>query len=211
VLAGLAMAVPELQAGTVTVNLGQSSQNFKLDGLGSPSLYGSYTIELGTCASGTCTLSGLYNSTSSFGDGSYSLVTDYPGSSLPEGASAGPNGSVNENEFYYSSLAPGTTISLDLSKTGGPTYAIPIFAGGSFVGGFGIGFDSSSCSGLVSTPCSQINVGLTDGSSISGPVSGSATFDSTSAVATPEPGTLGLLGSGLLGLAGMLKRRRYLS
>jgi hypothetical protein len=30
-------------------------------------------------------------------------------------------------------------------------------------------------------------------------------------VATPEPGTLGLLGSGLLGLAGMLKRRRYLS
>ncbi len=217
----LLLAVPAAQASSVTVNLGQSAQNYTLTGQGplvsGGNTYGTYLNTQGSCsasgASTSCVLSGAFTGTTpGYTGGTYDFVTSYPGTGPSELASTSysPVGGADQDYFSISSAPAGTTMYLDLFETGGPEYTIPIFVGGSFDNGYSVAFVNAVCGGtsLGAYPCEQIYVGLVPGATLSGEVTGQSTFDTSSVTATPEPGTLGLLGSGLLGLAGMLMRRR---
>jgi hypothetical protein len=102
---------------------------------------------------------------------------------------------------------------LQLDESGGPNYNIPIYAGGTFVGGFSVAYVSEVCGGtsLGADPCEQIYVGLVSGATLSGEVPGSATFDSSTVVTgnpVPEPEWLTLGG---LPLLLVMMRRRLLA
>jgi len=171
----------------------------------------------GACTAGasstSCLLSGSFTGTSAgYTGGTYDFVTTYPGTGPSELASTSyaPVGQSGDDYFSISSAPAGTTMYLDLFETGGPEYIIPIFVGGVFENGYNVSFVNATCGGasLGSYSCEQINVGLVPGATLSGEVTGASTFDTSSATPTPEPGTLGLLGFGLLGMAGLLARRR---
>jgi hypothetical protein len=200
-------------AATVTVDLGQSAQNFTLYGQGAvaPGI-GSFTVGQGSSVydGGTntsiFTLSGaITGGSAGYDSGTYSFITSYTGLNTPE---AGPNAPraqsrpSNTNEFFYSSLDPTTTMTLDLFGTPTGDHVIPLVAGGSFLGpGFAFLFVTANCTGVA--VCDQNTVGLTPGATIFGPVTITASFDS----ATPLPAALPLFASGL-GIMGFVARRR---
>jgi hypothetical protein len=218
VLASLLLAAPIMQATSISVNLGQSAQDYVLTGQGNNgSNYGTYLNTQGSCVSGvsstSCSLTGTYTgSTPGYTGGTYDFVTTYLGTGpSPLGAiSADPLGGPNQDYFYFDNIPTGTTMYLQLDESGGPDYNIPIYAGGTFVGGFYVSYVSAVCGGtsLGPDPCEQIYVGLVPGATLSGEVTGGATFDSSTVVTTPEPEWLTLGGLPLL-LAMM--RRRLLS
>lgn len=212
----LMLAIPVAQATSITVNLGQSAQNYTLTGQGEVNSHGTYLNTQGACSVGasttSCLLSGAYTgSTTGFTDGSYQFITTYTNGEPPQSVSEDPVGGPNQNYFNYSYLSPGTTMYLDLAQNGGPTYDIPLFTNGSFDANFSFTDVSYVCGGtsLGTNPCSQIDVGLVNGATLSGPVTMSATFDSsTASTVTPEPAPAILLGSGLLALGCCVVVRR---
>ncbi len=170
------------QAQSITVNLGQSAQNFTMAGNGpNASGLGQYVITLGLCiASGgntTCTLSGSYTgATPGFTSGTYSLVTTYVGTGPTP--FLGVEQTAGSNYFGFSSAPQTAAITLNLTTPTG-TAVVPMVASSQFVSG--AGFDvlytsSAICSGTTVSACNVAQVGLTAGSSITGPVTGSATF-----------------------------------
>jgi len=217
VLAGLLFAAPAMQATSISVNLGQSAQDYVLTGRGTDNPYGTYLNTQGSCVAGAsstaCSLTGSYTgSTAGFTSGTYDFVTTYLGigASPLESISEDPIGGANQDYFYFNSIPAGTTMYLQLDESGGPNYDIPIFAGGSFVGGFSVAFVSAACGGtsLGGNPCEQIYVGLVPGATISGEVTGSATFDSSTVVTeTPVPEPEWLTLGGLPLLLAMMRRR----
>src|SRR5271154_5924031 len=94
--AGLTVAAASAHAGTIDIDLGASSQNFTLYGMGgSPvnSGFGTYTVGQGSSTfdgtTSTFTLSGsITGGSPGFNSGTYSLVTTYLGADSPTG---GPN------------------------------------------------------------------------------------------------------------------------
>ncbi|MGA2834265.1 MAG: hypothetical protein ABSE55_14440 [Terracidiphilus sp.] len=217
-LAGLLLAAPVMQASSISVNLGQSAQDYVLTGQGTANPYGTYLNTQGSCAAGasstTCSLTGAFTgSTAGYTGGTYDFVTTYLGTGpSPLGSiSENPIGGANEDYFYFNSIPAGTTMFLQLDESGGPDYNIPIFAGGSFIGGFSVYYVSPVCGGtsLGSDPCDQIYVGQFLGATYSGEVTGSATFDSSTVVTgnpVPEPEWLTL--GGLPLLLAMIRRRQ---
>lgn len=87
------------------------------------------------------------------------------------------------NFFVYSFLAPDVSMVLDLNTTGG-TYDVPLVTSGNFDAGTSLffGYTGTEACTLVAT-CSQANVGLVGGATISGPVDIEATFTTP----VPEP------------------------
>jgi hypothetical protein len=80
--------------------------------------------------------------------------------------------------FKFSSIPATATMTLNLT-TGSGTVVVPMFAGGgAFVTGnsFGFLYSSPTCSGTPVSSCSVAQVGVTAGASITGLVTGSATF-----------------------------------
>ncbi len=174
------------QAEPVTVNLGQSTQNFTMAGSGAnASGLGQYVITMGACSvsagNTTCTLSGSFTgATPGFTDGTYSLVTTYLGT----GATPflGVEQAAGSNYFSFSSVPQTATMTLNLTTSTG-TVAVPILASGQFATGatFGLVYNASAiCSGTAVSTCAVAQVGLAAGSSITGPVTGSASFIQTS-------------------------------
>ena len=171
------------QAALVTLNLGQSAQNVTLNGTGpNSSSLGTYVVTLGACVPGasttTCTLSGAFtSSTPGLESGTYSLVTVYSGT----GASPllAVQQSAGSNYFSFSSIPSDATMNMTLVTSGG-TQVIPFLAHSSFINGatFGLIYTQSAvCSGTPVAPCAVGQVGVTNGSSITGVTTGTAQFN----------------------------------
>lgn len=184
VLGGL-LATPFMaQAASVTINLGQSAQNFTLAGLGANgSGLGQYTVTMGACtpsgSTTTCIISGSFTGgTPGLTSGTYSLATTYLGTAAS--ALKGVQQSAGSDLFAFSFIPSGTTMTLTLVTSGGTT-VVPIFANGQFAAGATFGFVYSSftdsCSGTPVSTCSVGQVGIANGSAITGPVTGTATFN----------------------------------
>jgi hypothetical protein len=178
---GLLLTAFIAQAASVTVNLGLSAQNLTMAGTGpNASGLGQYAITMGACSANqgntTCTLSGNFTgSTPGFTTGTYILSSTYVGTgSTPF---LGVEQSAGSNFFSFSSVPATATMTLNLTSTTG-TVVVPMFAGGQFVSGnsFGLPYGSETCSGTPVSSCGVAQVGLTAGSSITGPVTGTATF-----------------------------------
>src|ERR1700677_1689067 len=89
VLAGLLLTAPAMRAESVTVNLGQSAQDYVLTGIGAIDPTGSYFNQQGDCvgtgATTTCTLSGTYTgSTPGYTGGTYSFLTIFSSNPIPD-------------------------------------------------------------------------------------------------------------------------------
>jgi hypothetical protein len=218
VLASLLLAAPAMRATSISVNLGQSAQDYVMIGQGTDNPYGTYLNTQGSCVAGvsstTCSLTGAYTgSTAGYTSGTYDFVTTYLGTGpSPLGAiSEDPIGGANQDYFYFNNIPTGTTMYLQLDESGGPDYNIPIYAGGSFVGGFSVLYvPTPVCGGtsLGGDPCDQIYAGQFLGATYTGEVTGSATFDSSTVVTgnpVPEPEWLTL--GGLPLLLAMMRRR----
>ena len=180
-LLGLLLTALMAQAAPVTVDLGLSAQNFTMAGSGPNNAgLGQYIITLGACStsngSTTCTLSGNFTgATPGFTVGTYILSSTYVGT----GSSPflGVEQAAGSNSFTFSSAPQTATITLNLTTSTG-TVVVPILAGGEFVTGASVGlvYSASTCSGTPVSSCAVAQVGLTAGSSITGPVTGTATF-----------------------------------
>lgn len=206
------LASSTMQAATVAVNLGASGQNFVLTGHGANGGgNGTYTIQQGACSSAagltTCTLSGSIvaaGSSAGFTSGTYSFVTTYATADVNpiQGVSQSPG----SNSFVYSFLAPDVSMVLNLTTPGG-NYVEPAVTGGAFTGvGFSFAYTGVETCTVVAV-CTQANVGITNGATISGPVTMATSFTIPDAT-TPEPTTLALSGLSVLALAAFAKRRK---
>jgi hypothetical protein len=214
--AGLTVAAASAHAGTIDIDLGASSQDFTLYGMGASSSnggFGTYTVGQGSSTfdgtTSTFTLSGsITGGSPGFDSGTYTFVTTYLGADTP---TAGPNAPfafanpADPEEFFYASLAPSTSMVLDLFGTPTGDHVIPLVTAGMFDGpGFSFLFASTTCTGIA--VCDQAGVGLTPGSSIFGPVTIGVSITTAD---TPEPSTwaMMLLGFAGLGFAGYRRTR----
>jgi hypothetical protein len=211
-------AASTAQAANVTISLGQTAEDFILYGQGANgSGDGTYTIQQGSESYNSVTntttdsMTGSITGSSKPGlaSGSYDFVTTYLGTPIGSGGTQiqGESNGVGSDEFFYTLLDSSVDMTLFLTGTPTGNYTIPLVTNGAFDGpGFGFGYVSSSCSGLTALPCSQYNVGITPGASISGPVDIGITVASS---VVPEPSTWAMMLAGLafLGYAGHRTRR----
>jgi hypothetical protein len=216
VLAAVVLSGSKMHADIITVDLGQSNQNYTLLGTGGSNGFGTYTAEQGTCVAGasdtTCTLTGAYTGdTPGYTSGTYSLVTTYANGQSLNAISKDPVSSPDGGNFFV--LDPpfpsDVEMTLDLDDISGAKI-VPMTVDGTFLAdSFIVSAVDSVCSGLpAGVPCTQGNVGLNSGSSIFSPVTGSVTFDTLivkSPPPVPEPGWLVL--GGLPGALLMIRRR----
>ena len=183
VLGGLLLTPFIAQASLVTLNLGQSAQNVTLNGTGpNSSSLGTYVVTLGACTPGatstTCIVSGAFtSSTPGLESGTYSLATVYSGT----GASPllAVQQSAGSNYFTFSSIPSDATMNLTLVSPGG-TLVVPFLAHSNFINGatFGLIYTQTAvCSGTPVNPCAVGTVGLANGAAITGPATGTASFN----------------------------------
>ena len=180
-LLGLLGTALVAQADSITVNLGQTAQNFTMAGSGPNGAgLGQYVITLGACtvAGGntTCTLSGSFTGTTpGFTSGTYSVVTTYLGTGPTP--FLGAEQAIGSDFFVFTSVPQTATVTLNLTTSTG-TVIVPMVANSQFATGasFSLLYAAPICSGTAVPNCTVSKVGLANGASITGPVTGSATF-----------------------------------
>ena len=181
-LLGLPITALVAQAASVTVDLGLSAQNFPMAGSGPNGVgLGQYVVTMGACSavSGntTCTISGAFTGTTpGFTAGTYVLSSTYVG--MGPTPFLGIEQAAGSNFFAFSSVPLTATMTLSLTTSSG-TVVVPMLAGGQFATGNSFGFTysgSPTCGGTPVSSCSVAQVGVTAGSTITGLVTGSATF-----------------------------------
>ena len=228
-LCSLGVCGVSASAQPVTVNLGQSAENFTLTGTGGIGSYGTYNITQGACSSGggltTCNLTGAFTGTTpGYTGGTYDFQTTYASSTTyfpVQGESIGPQGSSTFNEFSYDYFDPSVNMTLDLSDAG-MNYALPLVINGNLatnLTSLSFAFVTATCGGtsLGTLPCSQGDVGLVNGAFITGPTTGVDGLNLTvttppvtpPTATTPEPGWLSLSGLPMVGY--FLNRRKAMS
>jgi hypothetical protein len=220
--AALVVAAGAAQAAPVTVNLGPSTEVFTLNGLGglvdgNGILRARYSLEQGEGVSdGTTTvftLSGAITTSNvaSLATGTYAFVTSYDGPIDPIGGPNAPraiSNAGNQNFFNYNFLHPSLTIDLFLYTPGG-AFVQRLFGNGMFDDNFSFNLANAVCAGLpMGVPCSQYNVGLHEGATFSGNTRITATFDTATLDAVPEPATWAMMLMGFGGLGAVLRSRR---
>ena len=150
-----------------------------------------------------------------FPDGPFDFSVSYSGTDTPDGGPNAPKAQAspsNPEQFFFDSFDPSTQVFVAFFSTKGNVLIVPLVTDGAFVTGTEFSFAYSqppTCTGLVG-PCDQAQVGLTPGSSISGPVDITITFDSALLAAIiPEPSTwiLMTVGIGFFGAALRIARR----
>ena len=215
----LALAAAASTAQAITVNMGPSAQNFTLYGLG-PDAQGHATYRIGQGSStfdgvtSTFTLSGAItgSDTAAFSSGTYDFITTYAGADAPMAGPNAPGGielTLGSNQFSYNFLAPSVRMVLLLHTAGGD-FSQTLFQNGQFLGGFSFAYAAGTgCTGVA--VCTQSNVGLTPGATISGPVTIGASFSSAIVTPVPEPATWAMMLAGFGGLGALLRRRRGLA
>jgi len=212
------------QADTVTVNLGASTVgNFTETGLGAtPSNYATWAITPGLSYSASTpgdsewVLFGSYTSSNTvLGSGTYVFVTEYAAGDAIEAISLGndPVGNPTAaNELAYTNLNSSIFEAVQLTPNGSSPILIPLLFGNTAYFSATWGFfyvPGAQCSGLgTGVACSEYNVGITPGATISGPVTGVVNFDSSALTAVPLPAAAWLLLSGLSGLAVTSRKRK---
>jgi hypothetical protein len=221
-ITGLLLAAPAIHAATISVNLGQSAQNYLLTGTGTnASGDGTYINTQGSCVAGvgstTCSLTGSYTGTTpGFTSGTYDFITTYLGVG-PSPVVSESNG-VGSDSFFYDAFptSANVTMSVVLDDVSGTDSDIALFGASGFVPGAGWFFTNvtATCTGLGALPCTQFNVGTVAGATQTGPVTIAVSFDTadvtpvtTAPSAVPEPSTLALLGTGIVSLAGAARRK----
>lgn len=211
-----AFATAATQAAAVSVSLGLGTQSLTLYGQGAvaPGV-GSFRVGQGASSfdgtTSTFTFTGaITGGDAGYSSGTYRFVTKYAGPDAPQAGPGAPLAQSNPNDlnyFYYDLLDPTTSVTLFLD-TPGHNYAIPLVTAGDFVNGTGYSFayTNGTCTGV--SVCTQNNVGLTPGATISGPVTIAARFTvATPAPGVPEPASWALLVAGF-GIVGAAARRR---
>jgi len=206
----VAVACVPATASAQNIILGSSTQQVKFTADGSGGLY----IQLGFCSAGTCNLSGT-----AFGAAtSYDFQTTGFTSTSIDATSYDPIG----GDWTTVNLGGGTAVNLNLGGVG--TFGVTLNDIVADTGKPHVDFDLSftlgqnvddfilnniSCTGLkAGVKCLLTNVANpADWSNRDHPATASANV-SSGEVFTPEPGTMLLLGTGLVSLGGMLRRRR---
>jgi hypothetical protein len=231
-IAGLLLSATAAQAGTATLQLGASTQNFTEYGLGNDTPKGPgfslWDMQQGSCTTATspttvttCTLSGSYTSSvTGISSGTYSFVTSYDGAGPNGTTNAGPNAPIGVSEtalsnyFNYVRVTPSTNMDLTLDM-GLISLNEQMVIDGKIAPGANFSFlfvPPEACSGVSIAPagCGPYNVGQVAGAIYSAPATMSVTFayTPTPPVGAPEPGTLGLLGLSGIAMLGARKRRK---
>jgi hypothetical protein len=170
VVTGLLLTSVAAKGAPVTVDLGQSAENFVEYGLGPNSdNLGTYAFDQGSCVfdgtNTTCTLSGAFSGSAPFTSGTYTLVTRYGGNDRTT-ALGGTSIATDPDFFIYTSVSPSTSITLNLVTASGP-FVQPVLVGGRFLPGVTTFAFASvapyTCSGVAVVSCTPELVGLTNG------------------------------------------------
>jgi hypothetical protein len=196
-MTGLLLGTFAAQATPVTVNLGQSAEQFVEHGLG-PDIStgrGTYAFDQGNClfdgTNTTCTLSGTFTGTTSgFTAGTYTFVTQYSGTGLSP--IRGILTAGNPNLFnYLFPLSSSTSMTLNLFTTGGH-FVEPLVTGGVHTAtalDLNFTYVTYACSGVAVATCTPGAVGLTNGAIGQGPTTAVVTFDYAAATTTTASST----------------------
>ena len=148
----------------------------------------------GTLMSTGCANAYACSGIANAGGGSSEMFVNWTGNPVPGGAT-NPDTGVTSFTLYAFAINYALNSCVPNNKNGCPAVNSPITI--DLAGGTAVGLDTF----VIAYNCA------TSGATCSGGDIGSTPFTNAGYYTTPEPGTLALLGTGILGIGGLLRRR----